>query len=44
MDIERDRKGSCYILGHKRSGYYENIFVTREELEELVRKIKDLGI
>ena len=44
MEIERDRKGSCWILSHKRSGYYECIFVTVGELKELVEKIKALDI
>ena len=44
MDIERDRKGECYILSHIRCGYHESMFVTREELKELFRKIKDLEI
>ena len=44
MEITKDRKGSCYIIDHVRSGYHESIFVTSEELRELVDKVKELGI
>ena len=35
VSVEKDRKGSATIVSHLRSGYYECIWLTKEELREL---------
>jgi len=35
MRIDKDTKGSCFIVSHRRCGYYESIFLTMGELREL---------
>ena len=35
VTIEKDKKGKCYIVGHKRCGYHEQIWLTPDELSEL---------
>lgn len=35
MTVEKDKKGACWIVSHKRAGYHEQIFLTDEELAEL---------
>ena len=42
MDVEKDKKGLCYILSHKRCGYHESMFVTKRELIELREKIDNV--
>ena len=42
MDVEKDKKGLCYILSHKRCGYHESMFVTKRELIELSEKIDNV--
>lgn len=40
MEITKDKKGSCWIISHKRSWYHEEIAVTDDELHELYEKLK----
>ena len=40
MKIEKDKKGPCWIISHKRSGYHEEISVTPEELADLYFMLK----
>lgn len=42
MDLSKDKKGSCYILSHKRCGYHESMFITLAELFELREKIDEI--
>ena len=35
VKVEKDKKGACYIISHKRCGYHEQIFLTPEEMIEL---------
>lgn len=42
--IEKDKKGDCWIISHKRCGVTEQLFVTIEELYVIAmesRKILD---
>lgn len=32
LRIQKDRKGKCYILSHKRCGVTECLFLTEDEL------------
>lgn len=38
VSVEKDKKGSAWIVSHVRSGYHEQMFLTAEELHEL-RKV-----
>lgn len=40
MTVEKDKKGPCWIISHKRSGYHEQIFVTEDELADLYFMLK----
>lgn len=40
MRIEKDKKGPCWIVSHKRAGYHELIWLTEEELSELYFMLK----
>ena len=40
MKIEKDKKGKCWIVSHKREGYHEQIWLTEEELAELYFMLK----
>jgi hypothetical protein len=40
MKVEKDKKGPCWIISHKRSGYHEQIWLTDEELAELYFMLK----
>lgn len=40
VQIIKDKKGACYILSHKRCGFTECIFLTKEELLEVSDLIK----
>ena len=42
MEITKDKKGPCWIISHKRSGYHEDIKVTETELVELFFEIKKI--
>lgn len=47
VKIEKDRKGACYIISHKRCGYHEQIFLTPDELAELYQilsKAYEIGL
>ena len=37
--VRKDRKGPCWEVGHERAGYWESIFLTEEELVELVHEL-----
>ena len=42
MTVEKDKKGPCWVISHKRSGYHESISVTSEELGELYFMLKNI--
>lgn len=42
MEITKDKKGPCWIISHKRSGYHEEITVTDEELAELYTTLTEI--
>jgi hypothetical protein len=42
MEITKDKKGPCWIISHKRSGYHEEITVTDEELAELYTTLTEM--
>ena len=42
VSLDRDRKGSCWILSHKRCGITESIFLTEEEISELHKILDDI--
>ena len=47
VKIEKDKKGACYIISHKRCGYHEQIFLTPDELAELhqiLSKAYEIGL
>ena len=47
VKIEKDKKGACYIISHKRCGYHEQIFLTPDELAELYQilsKAYEIGL
>lgn len=35
VSVEKDKKGSCMVVSHLRSGYHEQIWLTADELREL---------
>ena len=35
LQLEKDKKGKCYILSHKRCGITECIWLTSDELQQL---------
>lgn len=39
VKVEKDKKGACYIISHKRCGYHEHIFLTPEEMIELHQEL-----
>lgn len=41
MKLERDRKGRCWVVSHRRCGVTEYLFLTPEELQELGTLIRD---
>lgn len=46
VNIEKDTKGSAYLVSHVRAGYTECIFLTMDELRELhkvLSEMKDAG-
>lgn len=42
VEVTKDKKGKCWIVGHKRCGYHEQIFLTDEELAELYVTIGEM--
>ena len=42
VSLRKDRKGSCYILSHRRCGITESMFLTDDELLELSELIYDI--
>jgi hypothetical protein len=42
VKVEKDKKGKCYIVSHKRCGITESIFLTKEELIALREQISSL--
>ena len=42
MTIKRDRKGPCWILSHQRCGVTESMFLTDDEVDELLDLILGL--
>ena len=42
VTIEKDRKGSCWIVSHLRCGYHEQIMFTEGEIVELYHKLKQI--
>ena len=36
MTLKKDRKGPCWILSHQRCGVTESLFLTDDEVEELL--------
>lgn len=42
MKIEKDKKGPCWIISHKRAGYHEEISVTEDELADLYFMLKSI--
>lgn len=44
VKVVKDRKGPCWEVGHKRAGYWESIYLTREELHDLYMEIDNQGL
>ena len=35
VQVVKDKKGACYIVSHKRCGFTESLFLTKDELLEV---------
>ena len=44
VKVEKDKKGSTYIVSHLRAGYHECMWLTIDELKELKEALKTLGL
>lgn len=42
ISLVKDRKGPCWILGNKRCGITQTIFLTPDEITELREKLNEL--
>lgn len=42
MTLKKDRKGPCWILSHQRCGITESMFLTDDEVDELLDLILEI--
>lgn len=40
VSLKKDKKGSCWIISHKRCGFTECLFMTKAELIHLAVELK----
>ncbi len=44
VSIEKDKKGSCFIVTHLRCGYHECIWLTNDEMKELRTELNKMDL